>query len=126
MMFKYEDQNSEFKQKYVADIKKEVLSFINSYGGTIYVGVRKDGIIIEINDPDDTILKITNSLKYTLVPNVMPFVKINSLTIEDKIIIEIQISTGTNRPYYLKKRIKTKWCLHPQRNFYSTYEWRSN
>lgn len=83
-----------------------MLSFINSYGGTIYVGVRKDGIIIEINDPDDTILKITNSLKYTLVPNVMPFVKINSLTIEDKIIIEIQISTGTNRPYYLKKGSK--------------------
>ena len=49
-------------------------------------------------------LKIANSLKDTLVPDVMSFIKINSLTIENKIIIEIQVSTGTNRPYYLKEK----------------------
>lgn len=103
-MFKYEDQNTEFKQEYVTDIKKEVLGFINSDGGTIYVGIRKDGEIIGMNDPDGTMLKIANSLKDTLVPDVMPFIKINSLTIENKIIIEIQVSTGTNRPYYLKEK----------------------
>lgn len=103
-MFKYEDQNTEFKQEYVTDIKKEVLGFINSDGGTIYVGIRKDGEIIGMNDPDGTMLKIANSLKDTLVPDVMSFIKINSLTIENKIIIEIQVSTGTNRPYYLKEK----------------------
>lgn len=103
-MFKYEDQSTEFKQEYVTDIKKEVLGFINSDGGTIYVGIRKDGEIIGINDPDGTMLKIANSLKDTLVPDVMSFIKINSLTVENKIIIEIQVSTGTNRPYYLKEK----------------------
>mgnify|MGYP004459001951 FL=1 len=103
-MFKYEDQNTEFKQEYVTDIKKEVLGFINSDDGTIYVDIRKDGEVIGINDPDCTMLKIANSLKDTLVPDVMPFIKINSLTVENKIIIEIQISTGTNRPYYLKEK----------------------
>ena len=103
-MFKYEDQNTEFKQEYVTDIKKEVLGFINSDGGTIYVGIRKDGEIIGMNDPDGTMLKIANSLKDTLVPDVMPFIKINSLTVENKIIIEIQVNTGTNRPYYLKEK----------------------
>ncbi len=103
-MFKYEDQNTEFKQEYVTNIKKEVLGFINSDGGTIYVGIRKDGEIIGMNDSDGTMLEIANSLKDTLVPDVMSFIKINSLTVENKIIIEIQVSTGTNRPYYLKEK----------------------
>ena len=44
-MFKYEDQNTEFKQEYVTDIKKEVLGFINSDDGTIYVDIRKDEMV---------------------------------------------------------------------------------
>lgn len=36
-----QNQNIEFKQEYVPDIRKEVMGFANADGGTVFVGVRK-------------------------------------------------------------------------------------
>lgn len=46
----FENQNIELKQEYVPVIRKEV-RFANA-GGTIYVGVRQDGGVLGIDDPD--------------------------------------------------------------------------
>lgn len=51
-MLSFENQNIEFKQEYVPDIRKEVMGFANAYGGTVYVGVRKDGAVLGIDNPD--------------------------------------------------------------------------
>ena len=45
-MLEFENQNIEFKQEYVPDIRKEVMGFANAEGGTVYVGVRKDGAVL--------------------------------------------------------------------------------
>ena len=103
-MLKFENQNIEFKQEYVPDIRKEVMGFANADGGTVYVGVRKDGEILGISDPDEVMLKIVNSLKDSLAPDVMPFVKVDTIKIEEKQVIEIDVTTGTNRPYYLREK----------------------
>lgn len=103
-MLGFENHDVEFKQEYVSDIKKEVMAFINADGGTILIGVRKDGTVQGVKDPDDVMQQIANSLKDSLVPDVMPFVSIHTEVIEDKNVVEIDISTGTNRPYYLKDK----------------------
>ena len=103
-MLSFENQNIEFKQEYVPDIRKEVMGFANAYGGTVYVGVRKDGAVLGIDDPDGVMLQIVNSLKDSLSPDVMPFVKVNTVEIEGKQVVEIDVTTGTNRPYYLKEK----------------------
>lgn len=36
-MLAFENQNIEFKQEYVPDIRKEVMGFANAEGGTVYV-----------------------------------------------------------------------------------------
>lgn len=61
-MLAFENQNIEFKQEYVTDIRKEVMGFANAEGGTVYVGVRKDGAVLGINDPDGVMLQIVNFL----------------------------------------------------------------
>ena len=38
-----EDNNTEYKREYTADIKKEVMAFANSNGGMIYVGRDNSG-----------------------------------------------------------------------------------
>lgn len=48
-MLEFENQNIEFKQEYVPDIRKEI-GFENAEGGTFYVGVRKDGAIMGVGD----------------------------------------------------------------------------
>ena len=34
------------------DIKKEIIAFANSAGGTLYVGVADDGSIVGVDSPD--------------------------------------------------------------------------
>lgn len=103
-MMKYENQNVEFKQEYVPEIRKEVVAFANAEGGTIYVGVRKDGEVIGIADPDGVMLQIVNSLKDAIAPDVMPFVRVDTIEEDGRCVIEITVSTGTNRPYYIREK----------------------
>lgn len=103
-MFSFESLNVEFKQEYVPDIRKEVMAFANTDGGTVYVGVRKDGSVAGVEDPDGGMLQIVGSLKDALAPDVMPFVKVDTVSIDEKQVIEIVVTTGTSRPYYLREK----------------------
>lgn len=103
-MLKYENQNIEFKQEYVPEIRKEVVAFTNAEGGIILVGVRKDGSVAGIEDPDEVMLQIVNSLKDAIAPDVMPFVSVKTVEMEGRQIVEVEVSTGTNRPYYLREK----------------------
>ena len=103
-MLLFENQNIEFKQEYVPDIRKEVMGFANAEGGTVYVGIRKDGKVLGVEDPDGVMLQIVNSLKDALAPDIMPFVRVNSVEIEGMQVVEINVTTGTNRPYYLREK----------------------
>ena len=57
-----------------------------------------------VEDPDGVMLQIVNSLKDALAPDIMPFVRVNSVEIEGKQVVEINVTTGTNRPYYLREK----------------------
>ena len=59
-MLSFENQNIEFKQEYVSDIRKEVIGFANADSGVVYVGIRKDGAVIGVEDPDPVMLQIVN------------------------------------------------------------------
>lgn len=100
----HEGMNIEFKQEYVPDIRKEVMAFANAEGGTVYVGVRDDGVPIGVNDADSVMLQIVHSLKDSISPDIMPFVRVDTTESEGKQIIEIHVATGTNKPYYLKEK----------------------
>lgn len=100
----YENDNIEFKQEYVPEIRKEVVAFANADGGTILIGVRKDGMVIGVNEPDEIMLQAANSLKDSIAPDVMPFVSIHAAELDGKEVVEIEVSTGTNRPYYIREK----------------------
>lgn len=103
-MQRLEDQNIEFKEKYVKDIRKEVVAFANSEGGTVLIGVRKDGEVSGVEDPDEVMLQVVNSLKDAIAPDIMPFVSVIPREIEEKHVIEINVSVGINRPYYIREK----------------------
>lgn len=48
-MTKYiEDERTELKRELIDEVKSEIIAFLNSDGGTIYVGVDDDGSIVGI------------------------------------------------------------------------------
>ncbi len=103
-MSRFEDQNVEFKQEYVDDLNKEVIAFANAEGGTVFIGIRKDGQVLGLDDPDDTSQRVANSLKDSILPDIMPFVSIRTITLEGHKVLKIDISPGSNRPYYIQKK----------------------
>lgn len=99
-----ESEKIELKEIVVDEIKKEIIAFANSDGGKLYIGVCDDGSVIGIEKPDDVSLQISNMVRDSIKPDLTMFLHYETLTINEKQIIEVDIQRGTNRPYYLSKR----------------------
>ena len=62
------------------DVKKTIVAFANTEGGTLYVGVADDGTPIGVDDPGDVVLKLTNMARDSIRPDVTMFAKAKSLS----------------------------------------------
>lgn len=96
-----ENHTTEFKSVYVEDIKNTVIAFANCDGGTIYIGINDDGSVCGVNNVDDTLLRVTNSIRDTICPDVTMFVRYQTEEMEGKEVICVHVQRGTARPYYL-------------------------
>lgn len=96
-----EDQSTEFKETYVDDIKKTVVAFANTDGGTIFVGVDDSGRVVGVDDVDKTILRAQNALRDAIKPDVTMHVSCSAREVENKTIIVVEVQKGTSCPYYL-------------------------
>jgi len=103
-MTRLENLSIEYKRAYSADIRKEVVAFANTEGGKIYIGVEDDGMVCGVTDADDIMLKVAGSLKDSIAPDVMPFIMIQTIVVEEKQVVEITVSPGVNRPYYIREK----------------------
>jgi predicted HTH transcriptional regulator len=54
----------EYKEKITHDLEKEVVAFLNSKGGDIYIGIKNNGSVIGVKNPDEIQLKIKDKFKY--------------------------------------------------------------
>jgi len=102
--FAYENIDKEFKELYVSDIKKTVVAFANTEGGILYIGINDAGEVVGLQNVDDVMQQTANTLKDSIAPDVMPFVKIRAVTKEGKEIIEVAVQNGTSRPYYIREK----------------------
>ena len=60
--------------------------------------------LLALDDPDAIMLQVAGSLKDSIAPDIMPFVNIKTVEIDGKTVVEINIATGTNRPYYIREK----------------------
>ncbi|QSX05597.1 putative DNA binding domain-containing protein [Sedimentibacter sp. zth1] len=100
----YESETVELKEIYTFDLKKEIVAFANTNGGTIYIGVQDSGEIIGVNDADLVMQQISNSLRDSIRPDVSMFTNIELLQEKKKFFIKLTVSQGTKKPYYLSDK----------------------
>lgn len=103
-MNKDENVNIEYKREFIDKIKNEIVAFLNTNGGTIYVGVNNDKTIYEPFkeiDRDKIDLEISNWLDHSIYPSTFELVKHNFT--EDGILI-INVLEGNHKPYYLRDK----------------------
>ncbi len=99
-----ETEKVELKAVVRDDIKKEIIAFANCDGGTVFVGVADDAQVLGVDDPDGCALRISNAVRDSIKPDVTMFVHYETLDINDKKIVAVEVQRGTNRPYYLAKK----------------------
>lgn len=99
-----ESETTELKSIFVDEINKEIIAFANTDGGILYIGVRDNGEVIGLDDPDGTALRVSNMVRDTIKPDITMFLHYRTVKEGGKEIIEIIIQRGTDRPYYLAKK----------------------
>ena len=103
-----ETNRIENKEQLNEDFEQEVVAFLNyKEGGIIYVGIRKDGKVIGINNIDLTQLQIKDRIKNNIQPSTLGLFDVVVETIDNKEIVKVVISSGTEKPYYLRKKGRT-------------------
>lgn len=100
MLFQ-ESEFTELKEVYVEDIRKEIIAFANTNGGTLYVGVKDSGEIIGVDNIDDLMLRISNGCRDAIKPDITMFLAYETVEADGKKVLAVRVQRGTSRPYYL-------------------------
>lgn len=98
-----EDVRNEFKVKLTDKFEEEVISFFNTNGGNIYLGINDKGDIIGINGNIDLLQRtIKDRIKDNIMPSTLGLYDVIVLEKDNKKYIKVIIARGNERPYYLK------------------------
>ncbi len=99
----YESNNIEFKSEINDKLEKEVVGFLNSKGGHIYLGVDDNENVIGFDDIDQAQLLAKDRIKDKIAPSPLGFFEIIPEDKDGKKIIHVIVAQGNEKPYYLKK-----------------------
>lgn len=99
-----ESETVELKEAVVDDIKKEIIAFANCDGGKLYIGIRDDGTVAGLDDPDGVSLQISNMVRDAIKPDVTMFLHYKTIEEDGKEIVAVEVQRGTDRPYYIAKK----------------------
>ncbi len=100
-----ESSRVELKASLNDKLEKEIVAFLNNReGGILYIGIGDDGHPVEIPDMDATQLKIADRIKNNILPSTLGLFDIVTEYIEDAAVIKIIISSGLEKPYYIKNK----------------------
>lgn len=100
----FEDNNHELKRELNSSVKKEIVSFLNTKGGTIYVGVDDDGKVFPFTDNkvrDEIDTQLGNWIQDSFYPDITSLIKYSFN--KDNVMV-IEVLEGLNKPYYLKEK----------------------
>ena len=107
-MSNFETNRIEYKQQLTDDFEQEVIAFLNyKEGGIIYIGIDNNGKSIGVDNIDLIQLQVKDRIKNNIQPSTLGLFDVSVEIIDSKEVIKIVISSGTEKPYYLRKKGRT-------------------
>lgn len=95
-----ESQTVEFKEKYSDTFLKSVSAFANFHDGEILFGVRDNGDLIGIENPDVFSLQIETKINDSIAP--WPQFSIEQKKTDGRVIVCVKVRKGSDAPYLYK------------------------
>ena len=99
-----EDEITELKRELTKDIKKEIVAFANTKGGTIYVGIDDNGKVVGVKNSKKDIEDITNMINRGIKSDLTLFTNVYAKAIDGKEVIVIEVQSAPDKPYYLSEK----------------------
>lgn len=97
-----EDKRNEFKVKLTDNFEKEVIAFLNTDGGNIFIGVDDSGKIVgNVGNIDLLQRKIKDRIKDNIRPSTLGLFDVVVNKLNGKIYIQVIIAKGSESPYYI-------------------------
>lgn len=78
----------------------EIISFLNMSGGELIVGVDDFGEVVGIEDIDNVCAELEGKTRDIIKPSAVGLITFDKNVIEDKKLLKITISEGSDKPYY--------------------------
>ena len=97
-----ENDKVELKRTLTKDFVKEVVAFLNTRDGIIYIGVSDNGEILGVSNVDKTMRDIRDIIRDQILPTTEGLCEIGSTLEDDKTIIYVKVRKGS-KLYYIKK-----------------------
>lgn len=95
-----ENQTTEYKREYNKKAQNTMLAFLNTDGGTLYIGLADDGSVYGVDgDIDLETRKITTGFRDSVTPDPSGYFKVEPEMREDKYIIAVTVERGAAIPY---------------------------
>lgn len=89
-----ETETTELKRKLTKDFIKEVVAFLNTRNGIIYVGVDNNGDVLGVSDVDKTMREIRDIIRDQILPTTEGLCEIESMDEGEKTIIVVKVNKG--------------------------------
>ncbi len=103
-----ENEFVELKRELTKDIKKEIIAFANSKGGTIYIGINDNGEVIGLKNCNKDAEALSGMIREGIKSDLTLYTNIIIDNVDGKEIIILKVMSGSNKPYYLAdKGLKT-------------------
>ena len=99
-----ENEYTELKSELTKEIKKEIIAFANSKGGTIYIGINDDGSIKGLENVYMDMESLSGMIREGIKSDLSLYTNIEVKEIENKNIIVLKIMSAPNKPYYLAEK----------------------
>ena len=116
MNIPFENHNTELKEKLNDSLVKEIVSFLNTFDGKIYIGINKQRKVVGISENnnkdklDEVLRKISDIITDQISPRCVEYVSVNHIVIDGKDVAEISVNKGKELYYIKKYGLSEKGC----------------
>lgn len=98
-----ESELVEFKRVVTDAVEKEIVAFLNTVGGVLYIGLDDDGAVVGLDQAKEQALAVTDRIKNAVLPSPLGLFNIEVLRDNGREYLKITVAQGAEKPFYLKK-----------------------